>query len=199
MEVTMTMKKSLATISSGLVLALGLTAPAWAQLRGGLGATSRGEGDLGIGRSAISTSSTDRTGLDAREGQQRIVKGSTQASDNTKTQLKTKNKVKANANNSSRASANAKAKKQKGHKKNQQPLQTKSETNSTTQANADGKADARTGANLNSDAGAKVVGTASTQPGNNSTTTVDANSSTKLNPATGASVSANAREHTELR
>jgi hypothetical protein len=136
------MNKSLATISSSLVLAIGLTVPAWAQLgRVGVGggAGAAGHGTAGLRHSGLSTTSDDRLGGDLRTNDQGMVKGSTKASDSSKAALKAKNKkskVDANANTQVGASANAKVKKQKGHKNNSPDVQANADARAKVDANA---------------------------------------------------------------
>lgn len=134
------MKKYLATITSSLVLAVGLTVPAWAQLgRVGAGAGIKDQGNASLGHSDLSTSSTDRLGVNAN---QQGLKAST--TDSTKTQVKAKDKVKTKANLKANAQAGAsarvKAKKQKGHKNNQQDVSVKSDTSAKVDANAQAQA-----------------------------------------------------------
>lgn len=139
------MRKPLVKISSGLVLAIGLTTPAWAQLgRGGLGAGAGASehGAMDMGHSGVSTSSSERLGVDARTNQPDSVKGSTDVSGSTKAQVKADKKAKVNANAEAGASAHAKVKKQKHGKDNQQTLQVKSDTNANVNANTGAKVDA---------------------------------------------------------
>lgn len=136
------MKKYLATITSSLVLAVGLTVPAWAQLGrvgAGAGAGIKDQGNASLGHSDLSTSSTDRLGVNAN---QQGLKAST--TDSAKTQVKAKDKVKTKANLKANAQAGAsarvKAKKQKGHKNNQQDVSVKSDTSAKVDANAQAQA-----------------------------------------------------------
>ena len=124
------MKKSLATIP--LLLAIGLTVPAWAQHRAGAGA----EGGARLGQSSVSTSSATRLGANARANQPGVVKGSAQASSSTNAKVKGKNKKQSNANADVQAGASA----------NVPAIQVKSDTS----------ANIGTNAKLSTDAGAKV-------------------------------------------
>ncbi len=115
-----TMKKALATLSSGLILSIGLTVPAWAQLvRGTVGPVSRGGGDLGAGPSEISNSTLSRTHTGIGDDQPGTMQTHSQTTNAAQAQLsgKKKTKLKAHENSSASANASVNAKHQKRHEK----------------------------------------------------------------------------------
>ncbi len=178
------MKTNLVTLSSALILAIGLTIPAWAQLGrvgAGAGAGGREQGDLGMGHE--STSSTERMGAEAGAKQDGMLKGSAKATTSTKAQLNAKNKTKVKANAKAGASAHLKVKKQKGQKNNPQYTQLNSNTHASVNASAGSKLDANTGAKVNANTG----------------TTLDANAASKVQAGTATKVDANAQAQAPLR
>jgi hypothetical protein len=149
------MNRSIQTMSSALVLALALTTPAWAQLRGGIGGGARGDSNLGLGRSSASTSTTDRAGLNTSDNLAK-TKGSAPISDKTSARVNAKKKTKMKTNAMANASANGKVKKQKGHHKNSKDVQVNSDATARLHTSEPGTVGDNTGAAMNSDAPVKA-------------------------------------------